>query len=117
MSWMRRPSTMLSPIGERGSSDAKGSWKMICIRLRNGLSSAPLSRVMSEPSNVIVPDVGSIRRRMSRPIVVLPQPDSPTRPKRLAAPHLEVDTVDGVDLGHRAAQDAALDREELEQVA
>ena len=38
MSWMRSPSPMLSPIGERGSSDAYGSWKMICIRRRNGFS-------------------------------------------------------------------------------
>ena len=38
---------MLSPIGVRGSSDAYGSWKMICIRRRYGLSAAPVSFVMS----------------------------------------------------------------------
>ena len=34
MPWIRSPSPMLSPIGVRGSSDAYGSWKMICIRRR-----------------------------------------------------------------------------------
>ena len=34
---------MLSPIGVRGSSDAYGSWKMICIRRRYGFSAAPSS--------------------------------------------------------------------------
>ena len=37
--WIRRPSPMLAPIGVRGSSDANGSWKMICMRRRNGFSS------------------------------------------------------------------------------
>ena len=71
---------MLSPIGVRGSSDAYGSWKMICIRRRYGLSLLPLIVVMSVPSNLIVPDVGSISRSSNRPTVVLPEPDSPTRP-------------------------------------
>ena len=41
---------------------------------------------MSRPSNQIWPAVGSMSRSSSRPTVVLPQPDSPTRPERLAAP-------------------------------
>ena len=61
MPWIRSPSPMLSPIGVRGSSDAYGSWKMICIRRRYGLSSAPLSPVMSVPSKRIVP-----RRRVDQ---------------------------------------------------
>ena len=36
---------------------------------------------MSCPSKTIRPRVGSMARRTSRPVVVLPQPDSPTRPK------------------------------------
>jgi hypothetical protein len=32
------------------------------------------------PSNQTSPAVGSIRRRMHRPVVDLPQPDSPTSP-------------------------------------
>ena len=71
---------MLSPIGVRGSRLAYGSWKMICIRRRYGFSAAPLSAVSSSPSNRIEPAVGSMRRRISRPTVVLPQPDSPTSP-------------------------------------
>ena len=34
----------------------------------------------SWPLNATWPDVGSIRRRMQRPVVVLPLPDSPTSP-------------------------------------
>ena len=41
---------MLSPIGVRGSSDAYGSWKMICMRRRNGFRADPLRVVMSVPS-------------------------------------------------------------------
>src|SRR5207237_89453 len=33
------------------------------------------------PRNMTRPDVGSVKRRIARPKVVLPQPDSPTRPK------------------------------------
>src|SRR2546423_14326399 len=33
------------------------------------------------PSNRTSPAVGSIKRRMQRPVVDLPQPDSPTSPK------------------------------------
>ena len=55
---------MLSPMGVRGSSDAYGSWKMICIRRRYGRSAPPLSCVMSLPSKRIWPLVGSMRRRM-----------------------------------------------------
>src|SRR5579859_4253816 len=35
---------------------------------------------MSRPSNTILPALGSSSRVISRPVVVLPQPDSPTRP-------------------------------------
>jgi hypothetical protein len=39
-----------------------------------------LARVTSFPSNHTSPEVGSSRRRMQRPVVLLPHPDSPTRP-------------------------------------
>jgi hypothetical protein len=80
MPWIRRPSPMLSPIGVRGSSEPNGSWKTICIRRRCCFRAGPSSRVMSTPPSVIDPDVGSMRRSMSRPTVVFPHPDSPTRP-------------------------------------
>ena len=54
---------------------------------------------MSRPSNMICPPVGSSSRVSSRPVVVLPQPDSPTSAERLAAAHVEVEPVDGL---HRA---------------
>src|SRR5262245_336056 len=34
----------------------------------------------SSPRNLTSPEVGSINRRMQRPVVVFPLPDSPTRP-------------------------------------
>ncbi len=36
---------------------------------------------MSSPSNFTSPEVMSIIFRMARPVVLLPQPDSPTRPR------------------------------------
>ncbi len=53
---------------------------MICIsflRARRGFLS---SAVTFFPSNATSPEVGSIRRRIDRPVVDLPQPDSPTSP-------------------------------------
>ena len=40
----------------------------------------PVEREHVLALNATWPDVGSIRRRMQRPVVVLPLPDSPTRP-------------------------------------
>ena len=64
----------------RGDRLAKGSWKMYCMRGRWRRISAGESLVSSVPSKVTAPAVGSIRRRTARPMVVLPLPDSPTRP-------------------------------------
>ncbi len=69
----------------RGSSDAYGSWKIIWKRRRSLRSSLPSTFVMSWPSNVIVPPVGLYRRTIARPVVLLPQPDSPDEPQRLAS--------------------------------
>ena len=52
---------------------------------------------MSWPSKRIVPPVGSRSRVSSRPVVVLPQPDSPTSAERLALADVEVDAVDRLD--------------------
>src|SRR5690242_5644074 len=71
---------MIEPTVIRGFSDAYGSWKMICISLRNARRERLSSVVTFLPSNETSPDVGSIRRRMDRPVVDLPQPDSPTSP-------------------------------------
>src|SRR6266540_3161430 len=77
---MRRPSPMISPIRMRGLSDAYGSWKMICILRRISRIADPDRDDSSRPSKVMVPRVGSMSRTRQRPRVVLPQPDSPTRP-------------------------------------
>ena len=62
-----------------GFSDEYGSWNTIWMSLRSGRI-WPIDRCeTSRPSNRIVPAVGSSRRVSSRPVVVLPQPDSPTR--------------------------------------
>src|SRR5437867_6052002 len=53
---------------------------MICISRRRRRSCCEDRESRSMPSNRIVPVSGSIRRRTVRPAVVLPQPDSPTRP-------------------------------------
>src|SRR6266545_7568164 len=53
---------------------------MICMSRRRCRSDRLSSAVTFCPSKVTSPDVGSIRRRMQRPVVDLPQPDSPTRP-------------------------------------
>src|SRR5215472_6855603 len=71
---------MMSPTVIRGLSEAYGSWKMICISLRFARIDLPSIFVISSPPKRIEPVVGSSRRRMQRPIVVLPEPDSPTSP-------------------------------------
>jgi hypothetical protein len=64
----------------RGFSEANGSWKTICMRRRSGRSSCSFSVEMSRPSKMMRPSVGLYRRKMVRPTVDFPQPDSPTRP-------------------------------------
>lgn len=53
--WMRRGSAIMSPTVIRGFNELKGSWKMICIRRRKGLSFSRGSSVMSCPSKKILP--------------------------------------------------------------
>ncbi len=80
MPWTRSGSPTMRPTLCRGFSDAYGSWKTICIRRRSGRRSFCERVVMSWPSKTILPPVGSYSRRMVRPTVDLPQPDSPTSP-------------------------------------
>src|ERR1700678_382539 len=53
---------------------------MICMFRRRRRKSEPLAFTRSTPSKTTVPKVGSIRRRINRPSVLLPEPDSPTKP-------------------------------------
>ena len=63
------------------------------------------------PSKITSPLVALCRRRMVRPVVVLPQPLSPTRPKVSPLLIVEADAVDRLDVADLAAEDAAQDRE------
>ena len=67
----------------RGSSDENGSWKMMVISVRRRRIFERLYFVMSLPSKMILPEVGSISFKIARPVVDLPQPDSPTMPSVL----------------------------------
>src|SRR5262249_38296110 len=55
-----------------------GSWKMICMSRRAARSSPSESKPRSRPAKFTAPPVGSSSRSTSRPVVDLPQPDSPT---------------------------------------
>src|SRR5439155_1278517 len=64
----------------RGSSDAYGSWKTAWTERRYARSPSRPSVATSRPSKRMLPAVGFSSPRMSLDVVVLPQPDSPTRP-------------------------------------
>ena len=53
------------------------------------------------------PDVGSISRRMHRPVVVLPLPDSPTRPNVSPSSIEKAHAIDRVDDGRSGAESRA----------
>jgi hypothetical protein len=66
----------------RGLSDAKGSWKMICTSRRAARSASPSScEQVAAVQQGLALDLGRPRSSctMALPVVVLPQPDSPTR--------------------------------------
>ncbi len=117
-SWIANGSPMIEPTVLRGFSDEYGSWKIICTSRLIAFSAAPSERVMSLPSKPISPRVASSRRVISRAVVLLPQPVSPTMPERLSALDLEAHAVHRL---HRADlaldDDPAGDREMLDEVA
>ncbi len=71
---------MICPMGIRGFRELKGSWKITWILRRMGRSSASVISVRSLPSKQMVPAVGFSSWRTHRPVVVFPDPDSPTNP-------------------------------------
>ena len=71
---------------------------------------------MSCPSKRIVPAVGSSRRRISRAVVDLPQPDSPTIPSVSPSADGERDVFDRMHLRGSSREHALLDRELLRHV-
>ena len=72
---------MMVPTRILGSSEAYGSWNISCRSRRRLRSSVAPRADISSPSKRMDPDVGRSRETSNRPTVVLPQPDSPTRPK------------------------------------
>ena len=116
---MRSGSAMISLTVIRGSSDAYGSWNTICMSRRSGRISPGRQRGQVLALEADLPPVGldQVAAR-SRPVVDLPQPDSPTRPRVSPVEDVEGDVADRVDLADPAAdQPAATDREVLDQVA
>ncbi len=73
-------SEMIRATVWRGLREECGSWKTIWMLLRSGRMAPWDSRLMSLPSKVTRPEVGSSSRTSIRPVVDFPQPDSPTRP-------------------------------------
>ena len=70
---------------------------------------------MSTPSKTIRPALGSMSRRSSRPTVVLPQPDSPTRPSVSPRAIVRSTPIDRLHLGDGALEQSRPDREDLAQ--
>ena len=100
----------------RGFSDAYGSWNTIWNRRRIRDSSLPFVLVSDWPSKRTSPAVGGMRSSSIRPVVDLPQPDSPTRPR--VSPRLTCERHAGHG-GHDpdgAPEHAAADREVLDEV-
>jgi hypothetical protein len=62
----------------RGLRLETGSWNTTCMRRRSGRSAPAGMSSMRLPSSTTWPAVMSNSRRMARPTVDLPQPDSPT---------------------------------------
>src|SRR3546814_2091069 len=77
---------MISSTRMRGSSEAKGSWKIIWMASAVSLAATRPSRHTGLPSKARLPSVGGRMPATMRPKVDLPQPDSPTRPTTSPAP-------------------------------
>src|SRR6185295_3427480 len=86
--WMTRASLMMAPTVMRGLSEAKGSWKMICMSRRSEVSAPRSSAVTFLPSNQISPAGGDV----------------------------EAHVIDGVDAIDLAREDPAPDREIFDEV-
>src|SRR5262245_50777177 len=71
---------MMLPTVIRGFSEENGSWNTIWTWRRYAFSCSRSRLLIDRPSKTMSPDVGSSSFMIIRPVVVLPQPDSPTRP-------------------------------------
>ena len=107
------PPPTMSRTRRRGLSDEIGSWKIIWSRRARLRSSARRQLGELGPSNRTEPTVGGGSWMMARPVVDLPQPDSPTRPSVSPRPTSKRHAGHGVDLAGRAGReldDQVLDR-------
>jgi hypothetical protein len=77
---MSRGSRIWVATGSRRSSAPSGSWKIICMRARCARQAATPGATIGLPSNRTSPRSGGSRPSTMRPVVDLPEPDSPTRP-------------------------------------
>ena len=108
----------MSPTGSRGSSDASGSWKTTWTSRRSCLRSPRSSAPTSVPSTATVPCSGGSISRICMIVVVLPQPDSPTRPSASPSRTSKLMPSTAVIGADPAAQHDALgDRVALREVA
>src|SRR5260221_13280805 len=77
---MTSGSLMIAPTRILGSSEEYGSWSISCRFWGSLRRSPPLRAEMSRPANRTLPEFGRSSATIILPIVVFPQPDSPTRP-------------------------------------
>ena len=80
MPWMESGWAIACPTLMRGLREELGSWNTICARERRCSISPGAKLVMSLPRYSTRPEVGSMRRRSSLPVVDLPEPLSPASP-------------------------------------
>ena len=84
--WTSSTSAIWRPASQTGFSEEVGCWKIIAIRSPRILRISSPERVRRfRPSNVIVPcsirPGFATRRMIESEVTLLPQPDSPTRPR------------------------------------
>ena len=66
----------------RSFREAMGSWKIICtLRMTSRSSSLGILPLIFWPLKKMSPPEVGLMRQMARPMVVLPEPDSPTSEK------------------------------------
>ena len=110
--WRRYGAPMIEPTVLRGFSDAKGSWKIICISRRSPRRSPPLTLrdvlalELDRPlGRVVQAHEHASERRLAAPRL-------PHQAHRLALEDVQVDTVHRVDVADPLLeQDASGDRE------
>ena len=73
-------SARVSPTLRAGLSEPYGSWNTTWISRPSARRRARLAWVMSSPSKTMRPALAGVWPSTTLPMVVLPEPDSPTRP-------------------------------------